>query len=157
MVKQAALLSLVPQLLVLGLICWGYYLTGVAEFVLVGALTYLLLSLGLRNLLAPDHRRGIRQVRQHRFQEAILDFEKSYAHFTRHAWLDKYRFIFLLSSSQLSYREMALCNIAFCYSQIGDGQKAIAYYTRTLTDYPDNGMVQAGLKMLQSVDKLPAE
>lgn len=47
---------------------------------------------------------------------------------------------------------MALCNIAFCYGQIGEGQKAKEYYQQTLTEYPENGMAQAGINMLNLVD-----
>ena len=47
---------------------------------------------------------------------------------------------------------MGLCNIAFCYSQTGNGQKAKEYYQQTLKEYPDNGMAVAGLNMLTSMD-----
>jgi hypothetical protein len=51
----------------------------------------------------------------------------------------------------MCYREMALCNIAFSYSQENNGSKAIEYYTKVISEYPNNGMAQAGLKMLNSV------
>ena len=45
---------------------------------------------------------------------------------------------------------MALCNIAFCYSQIGNGTKAIAFYKKTLEEFPENGLAHSALKMLNS-------
>jgi hypothetical protein len=38
----------------------------------------------------------------------------------RYAWIDKYRFIIMLDSSAIAYSEMALCNIAYSYIQLGD-------------------------------------
>jgi len=52
----------------------------------------------------------------------------------------------------MTYREMGLCNIAFCYSQTGMGEKAKAVYQQALNEYPDNGLAQAGLNMLTSIE-----
>jgi tetratricopeptide (TPR) repeat protein len=84
--------------------------------------------------------------------EALPLFEKSVAYFSKNRWIDKYRFITLLSSSGLTYREMGLCNIAFCYSQTGNGLKAKEVYTQTLQEYPENGLANAGLNMLTSLE-----
>ena len=48
----------------------------------------------------------------------------------------------------MNYREMALCNIAFCYGQIGNGTKAIEFYQKTLVEFPENGIAESALKML---------
>ena len=55
-----------------------------------------------------------------------------------------------MSASAMSYREMALCNIAFCYSQIGKGMKAIEYYQRVLKEFPNSGLAQSALRMIES-------
>ena len=44
--------------------------------------------------------------------------------FKRYNWIDKYRFVVLLSLSRISYTEMALANIAFCHGQLGEGGKS---------------------------------
>jgi len=49
---------------------------------------------------------------------------------------------------------MGLCNIAFCYSQINNGQKAKEYYELTLKEFPDNGLAIAGLRMINSIQTL---
>jgi tetratricopeptide (TPR) repeat protein len=152
-VRQVAWISMVPQLLFMGLLVFGYYLLGTQDFILYGALTYLVISLGLRYLIPSDHRQGMTLVKQKYFQQAIPYFQKSYDFFTKYSWIDKYRFITLLSSSKMSYREMALNNIAFCYGQIGDGDKSIEYYNRTLTEYPDNELAKAGLNLLKATKK----
>ena len=138
-VRPVAWISMVPQLLFMGLLVFGYYLLGTQDFILYGALTYLVVSFGLRYLIAHDHRKGMTLVKQKYFQEAIPHFHKSYDFFTRYSWVDKYRFITLLSSSKMCYREMALNNIAFCYGQTGDGDKSIEYYNKALKIYETLG------------------
>ena len=151
-VRQVAWVSVIPQFLLMGLLIYSYYLLGFRQHLFWGALTYLILSFGLKFLIPKNHRQGMRLTKQHKFTEAIPYFEKSTDFFSRHSWVDKYRFLTLLSSSKVSYREMGLCNIAFCYSQTGNGQKAKEYYQQTLKEYPDNGMAVAGLNMLTSMD-----
>jgi tetratricopeptide (TPR) repeat protein len=152
-VRQVAWISLVPQLLFIGLLVFGYYLLGTQNYILNGALTNLVISFGLQYLVPYHHRKGMKLVKQKHFQESIPYFQKSYDFFTKHSWVDKYRFITLLSSSKMCYREMALNNIAFCYGQTGDGDKAIEYYHRTLTEYPDNELARAGLNLLNATKK----
>lgn len=149
-VKQIAWISLIPQLLFMGLIIYGYHFLELGDPFFYGALTYLILSFGLRNLVAKDHRQGIKLVKQQQFEMAIPHFENSVTFFTKNNWIDKYRFLTLLSSSKMTYKEMGLCNIAFCYSQTNNGQKAIEYYEQTLKEFPENGLAIAGLKMLNS-------
>ncbi len=85
--------------------------------------------------------------------EAGAEFKLSYDFFTRHPWIDDWRFITLLSSSRVSYREMALLNMAFCHAQEGDGVKAKEFYQRTLKEFPDSGMAKASLRMIESAEK----
>lgn len=150
-VRQVALVSLVPQLLLMGLLIYGCYLFGLEDPFTRGTLIYLILSFILRLGVPKAHRQGMKLIKQQKFAEAIPCFESSVAFFARHPWVDKYRFLTLLSSSKMSHREMALCNIAFCYSQLGKGAKAQQYYETILAEYPENGLAQAGLNMLNSM------
>ncbi|RIY08787.1 tetratricopeptide repeat protein [Hymenobacter rubripertinctus] len=128
-----------------------YYAMGIKEYILFGALTYLATSFVLRGTLAIQHRRGMKLVRQGNFNDAIPHFKNSYDFFSQHKWIDNYRYLALLSSSLMSYSEMALCNTAFCYGQIGDRQQAVYYYEQALQEYPDSGLAKAGLAMLKAV------
>jgi tetratricopeptide (TPR) repeat protein len=152
-IRQVAWISMVPQLIFMALLIYGYYLAGNQDFIMYGALTYLVISFILRNSIPTDHRFGMALVKRNEFREAIPYFQKSYAYFSKHAWLDKFRFITLLSSSRMSYREMALNNIAFCYGQLGDEEKAKEYYSRTLTEFPGNELAKAALNMLDAGKK----
>ncbi|CAZ97338.1 Conserved hypothetical protein [Zobellia galactanivorans] len=107
----------------------------------------------MRNLIPRDHRNGIKKNNSEKFKDAIPDFEKSYAFFKKYEWIDKYRFITLLSSSKMSYREMALANIGFCYSQIGNGIKSKEYYERTLKEFPESGLAKSALNMINAMEK----
>lgn len=92
------------------------------DYVLLATTVYLILVLVVRNILAFHHRKGIRCFKKGNYAQAIPQFLKSYDFFTKYIWLDKYRFIFLFSASRISYKEMALINTAFCYSQIENGK-----------------------------------
>ncbi len=129
---------------------YTYHSLGLGEPVILGAFTYILLSWGLRNVFAKDQARGMQLVKQQKFTEAIFFFEKSVTFFSNNTWIDKFRFLTILSMSKMTYKEMGLCNIAFCYSQTGNGVKAKEYYERTLAEFPENGLAKAGLNMITS-------
>jgi hypothetical protein len=102
-------------------------------------------------ILSPDHRRGIALFRAKKFSEAAPRFEASYAAFNCRPWIDRFRWITLGSASSMSYREMALCNAAFCYGQVGDGTRATALYEQALREFPESSLAAASLNMLRSV------
>ncbi|MEQ8790681.1 MAG: hypothetical protein RIC55_30570 [Pirellulaceae bacterium] len=113
---------------------------------------FLAYTLGLRMLVPRDHRRGIRQVRQGRYDLACGSFLDSYAFFSRHVWLDRYRAITLLTPSYMAYREMALCNAAYCCTQIGEGKRARELYHQALAEFPHCGMAASALNMIESIE-----
>src|SRR5678810_278268 len=139
-IRQLSWLSLISQFIVIRLIIFLYHLAIFDQSFIFGALTYSLLALGLRNLVAKNHRQGMRFVKQQKFVDALPYLEKSVDYFAKNNWVDKYRYLTLLSSSKMTYKEMGLCNIAFCYSQTGNGQKAKEYYEQALREFPENGL-----------------
>ena len=138
---------------VLGLLGAFCYWAGFNNPVSPAAGIYFLLSYGFRSKVAGDRWKGMQLVKKEQYAEVIPFFEASYRFYTSKPWLDKYRYITLLSSSRMDYRVMALCNIAFCYSQMGEGGKARAYYQQVLATYPENGLAQTALRMMNSVEK----
>ena len=119
-----------------------------------GLILWALLS---REIFTRNHRRGMRMVRKKRFDEAIPHFEAAYAFMERHPWIDRWRSLVLLSISGMSYREMALCNVAFCYGQQGKVREATAIYEHVHREYPDNGIAISALNMLRGAGNGPAE
>lgn len=135
----------------------GWFATRSASGLCWGAAVYLIYSFGSRKLILRAHCRGIRFAQTQQFEAAIRAHEESYEFFARHSWLDRYRSITMMSPSAMSYREMALLNIAFAYSQIGDGKKSKEYYRRAHEEFPDSGMGSAALKLIESVERSRAE
>ncbi len=148
----------IPQLLALSTaVVVGWFVTPTTSGVVWGAAVYLIYSVGSRKLIPRAHRRGIRLSQTQQFEDAIRAHKESYEFFTRHSWLDRYRSITMMSPSSMSYREMALINIAFAYGQIGNGEKAKEYYQRAQREFPDSGMAIAALKMIESFERPRAE
>jgi len=149
-IRQIAWISVVPQLAMMALLMAGAYLAGVEQFIVVGAAVYLAISFALRRLISRDHRSGFALLRQGMYADAHPYFQRSYEFFTRHRWLDDWRFITLLSSSRISYREMALLNVAYCYGQTGDGPRSRDYYQRVIQEFPGSGIAKSSLRMFEA-------
>jgi len=135
------------------LLAWlGTYISSLnfIQCLLPAMLVAYLLSWTLRSTLGRHQQRGMQLIRKGDFLNAIPHFEQSYTYFSEKIWLDKWRFVVMLSTSQMGYREMALNNVAFCYSQLGQGEQARDYYHQVLAKYPDNGLAQAALRMLDA-------
>ena len=118
--------------------------------VVVGAFVYVVLSQTLRRVLCRHHRKAIGHCKRKEFEQAIPEFERSLAFFRRHEWIDRFRAVTLLSAAGMCYREMALVSLGFCHSQIGDGTNARRYYEMCMVEFPDNGMAEAALRLMDA-------
>ena len=157
-VRQISWLAVLPQIGALGgAMAIGVFLTRTSNGIVLGAVAYLTYSVGSRVLIARAHRRGMQLYRNQQYAAAIQAYEESYDFFARNTWIDCFRAVVMMSPSAISYREMALCNIAFCYSQLGDGQNAESYYRRALDEFPNSGLAGAALRMIESVRHQPSE
>ncbi len=152
-VRQTAWLSLIPQILFIGAlyIIYSFFIESKLFSIYLTLLTYLFLSITLRSSLSRYHRKGMTLVKKEKYEQAIEAFQKSYSFFSKYTWIDQYRFITMLSSSKISYREMALLNIAFCYSQIDNGKNSKDYYLKTIQYFPNSEVAKASLKMIRSI------
>jgi tetratricopeptide (TPR) repeat protein len=150
-VRQISWPAVLPQLVALGAVIGIAYLLGVPDAMLWGAVAYLAYSIGSRQFIARAQRAGVRLVKQERFGEAIPNFQESFEFFERHPWIDRFRSIVLMTPSAISYREMALASIGFCYGQLGDGERSRAYYQKCLERFPGSGLARTALRMLDSV------
>lgn len=147
-IKQVSRLAVIVHILVIGLPACIFYLSGSENPFFYAALIYSVLYFGLKIVLTKNHRKGMNLVKRQNFADAIPQFEKSVEFFSKNSRIDKYRSLTLLSLSKMSYREMGLCNIGFCYSQIENGSKAKDFYQQVLKDSPENGIAKAALNML---------
>lgn len=156
-IKQTNWIAVITQVVFMAVLIIIYYLLDIDEPVLLGALTYLILSYGSRSYFAKDHKKGINLIKLNDYSGAIKSFEKSVAYFRENKWIDKYRFLTLLSASKISYIEMGLNNIAFSYAQMGNGNKAKYYYQEILNEFPDSNLAKTALNMLKSGQNIEEE
>ena len=156
MIRPVAGLGVLCQLAVIALFSYAIYkaVEGIAVPVALfwGLVLNIALKLVARSLLTSQHREGVKLIRISKFAEATPCFLASYKSMVRHPWIDRFRWL-LLGENQLSYREMALCNAAFCYSQLGEGRKAIDLYEQALREFPNSSLATASLNMLRSVQQ----
>jgi tetratricopeptide (TPR) repeat protein len=158
-VRQLHWKGLTPQFIVLAALVLVLYVVfpklGIIRDFLIAALAYFIFCRIMRGIFTRDHRSGMRAYHARKFQDAISHFESSYRFFSTHRQLDRRRSVLFGVSSQNPYRVMALCNTAYCYSQIGDGQRAITLYEQALHEEPDCALAKGALNMLRSVSTTP--
>jgi tetratricopeptide (TPR) repeat protein len=152
--RKTSWLSLVPQLLLMLAVMffiWKVFLPD--DFLLAsayGAAIYLIYSFGSKAFLLKNHRRGVYLIKLHSYQDAINEFRSSYQFLNKYFWLDKYRFITMLDSSAISYREMALCNIAYSYARLNEKDAALQSYRRAMQEFPESEIAKSGIEYLVS-------
>ena len=153
-IRQVTWLSMLPQLFIMGLLVLGFALL-IERFLtalIVAMITYVTISNLLERGIPHNHRKGISLSNKGDYYQAIEEYKKSYDFFSRHSWIDKYRYITLLSSSKKSYTEMSLINIAYCYVQIGDREQTKQYYEKALALFPDNEMAKRALNIISTLE-----
>lgn len=141
-------LGLAVQFAIIFGLYWLFREVSFFDPILLAAITHAILARVLRNLLAKNHRKGIRLVRAGQFESAIPEFEKSVEKFKKHKWLDQYRVITMLSATGTSYLAMGYTNLGFCHSQLGHKEEAKQYFQTVLALDPGNGNATAALNML---------
>ena len=152
-IRQINWIALAFQLCIFVALVFLFQALNVGAPSLSAIAAYLVLVYFLRFFLAKDHRYGMMFLKREDFESAILHFGNSYEYFQEKPWLDRFRAVFLLSSSRISYKEMALVNIAYCYSQLGNGAQAKTYYQQALREFPDSGIAKAGLNAINAGEK----
>lgn len=150
MIKQVSWLAAVPQFAIIVAAMFIASQLSSGNGLLWGAGAFLAYSFGSRKLMTRDHRAGVALAKRQQFEEAIPRFQKSLEFLDRYPWIDRFRSVVLMSPSAISYREMALANMAFCYSQVGRGEEARRHYEQCLQHFPDSGLASAALRMMDS-------
>lgn len=107
------------QLLFLISLYIGFDYSGSDEAAIWAAMTYLVLAYGLRYFVPIDHRKGMRELKQGDYEQALISFEKSVIFFSKHTWVDRFRVFTMFSVSKLSYRELALMYKYSCLEALG--------------------------------------
>jgi len=154
-VRQMQWMGLIPQFVAIAVLAVIAYVVfpalDIPIDIFIAALGYLIFCRVMRARFVRDHRMGMRAYNAQKFQDAISHFEASYRFFSTHPRLDSWRSLLFGVASPNSYRVVALCNMAYCYSQSGYGQQAIKLYEQALLEKPDCAIAKASLNMLNSV------
>ena len=149
-VRPVSWLNAAISLGVLALFVAVGYRLNEANGVAFGAISYVALAILLRSVVARHHRNAIRHCKRGEYEQAIPEFEKSAVFFLEHRWIDRFRAITMLSAAGMSYREMALVSLGFCYAQIGAGDKARQSYGQCLSEFPTNAMARSALRLMDA-------
>ncbi len=129
---------LIPQLAIFVAIAFLLFLLDVPRYFLLSLSLYFLLSGYLKIVIPKWHRKGLFYLRKGELEGAVFAFEKSYNFFNKHLWIDVYRAFTLLSISRLSYREMALINIVYCYQNLNNMTDAKKVHKKLAKEFPNN-------------------
>lgn len=152
-IRKIAWVALVPQLTLMFSLffVFCFFIPSTYLALMASATTFLFLSFSLRGLIALNHRKGVFLSKRGYYEQAIEAFRTSYDFFLKYEWVDQFRYITMLSSSRFYYREMALMNMAFCYTKLGEFDTAKELYQKTRALFPENELVR------ESIDTIPSD
>jgi tetratricopeptide (TPR) repeat protein len=152
-VKQETVwLAIIPHIIVIGILCMVYYQWDRRNYFVFGFITYLIIWYGLRTMAFPKEvHKSIRLIKEEKFGEAIPYIERSIEFYNKHLWIDKYRFLLMVSSSKRGIRESSICNLGFCLLQIGQVKAAKEVYEDILRQYPENTVAIIQLRTINAI------
>jgi len=152
-VKQETVwLALVPRILFIGILSMVYHQWDRKNYLVFGFITYLIIWYGLRTMAFPKEvHKSIGLIKEEKFDEAIPYIERSIEFYNKHSWIDKYRFLLMVSSSKRGIRESSICNLGFCLLQIGDVKAAKEVYEDVLRQYPENTVAKIQLRTINAL------
>jgi len=150
--------AIFPKLLVIEILCLCFYPIDKQRFFIIAFVLYLLLTLLARRLFFPNVLyEGIKLIGEAKFEEAIPIVQQTIDYYLKKPWIDKYRFWLLISSAKRSITESSTCNLAYCYLQAGQAERAKNIYEDVLLRYPENINAKTMLNTINSISAgLPA-
>lgn len=110
--------------------------------------TYFIYGAAARIILLPHHVRAMRLFRKKQLYEAIQAFQRSEHDLATRPWIDRHRWIVLMSASSISYLEMAMYNIASAQLQLGlesQARRSLAHFLEVAPGSPLALRVRAAL------------
>jgi len=106
-----------------------------------------------RFFLAKWHRLGMKRLGESNFEEARNCFNKMYFMMKSSKVLRHLELFLLANTSDMTYAEISLCNIAYTYVAQNDIQNAVIAYNRVLEEFPANVMAKSTLKLIEEARK----
>jgi len=152
--QETTPIALVPRLVIIVILCLALYQYDQRIFFVYAFFIYLIVSYLIKFLLIPGSTfTGVSLMRQDKYEEAISFIEKDIHYFTERAWIDKFRFVLMISTSSRSFREISLCNKAYCLLQMERVKECTALYESVLAQYPGNVVARSQLNTINIVTR----
>ncbi|MEG0753026.1 MAG: hypothetical protein RR461_04280 [Angelakisella sp.] len=153
--KRTSTTAIVVNVGIVILLCSLFliYVEPANRALLYGLVTYFVLSTILKLCLLSHQRTGMKLVQMKHFAPAQKEFEQSYQFFVRYPEFDKYRSVFMLDISAVSYTEMSLNNIAFCQCRLGDYNGARSSYEKLAKLSPQGELAKMGFEYLAELER----
>ncbi|MBL7951061.1 MAG: hypothetical protein JNM62_05020 [Flavobacteriales bacterium] len=119
---------------------------------LFGLVAFLIIATLLKRLLIRDFRKGIDILNDKKYEEALPVLERSAAFFKRYPWLDRYRYLLLLSSSAMSYREIVMVGRALCIGRTRSFAETDQAFKEVLREFPESSLAKITRRMMYAND-----
>ena len=152
-VSWSALLKMLLVYIALGLLLvfvWQYE-PPFAHYIALVVLALFICGF-IATLFPPHFRRAARAQKKGDLDSAIAEMEACLAFFQRHPWIDRHRWIVTLNSSAISYREMALLNIAAFQTLARRKEEAKAAYRRVIELFPNSVVGRQALTAIETFE-----
>ena len=137
--QETDLLAFIPRILFIAILCFCFYPLEKKFFLLIAVFAYLMLVQLSRFFFLPNVLyKSTGLIRKANFEMAIPVIKECIEYFRKRDWVDKYRFPLLISTSKNSITETLICNLAYCYLQIGEVKKSKELYQEVVDEFPEN-------------------
>jgi hypothetical protein len=147
-------LAVIPRIIILTLFIFIFYSAHIRSFYLYGAFAQILFSRSIKLMLMPRSvYTSTELIGQAEFNKTIPFLDNSIEYFNKHAWIDQYRILLMISSSKGSIKESLICNKAVCLLRNGNVKESKALYNRVLEEFPHSNLASSMLNIINSVER----
>ena len=133
------------------LIDWLQPATGFSRALVFAFALYFVYGAAARSFILWRHQRAMKLFRRRNYRDAIPAFEQSERYLAANPWIDRQRWIVLLSASAISYREMALFNIGAAHVHLDHPGPARRAFNHFLDVAPRSPLAPTVRKILSTL------
>ncbi|MBS1660732.1 MAG: tetratricopeptide repeat protein [Bacteroidetes bacterium] len=146
--------ALLHRVVFFALLCYAMYPYAGKLSIVYAFFLQLVVVYGLKFIFIPGSSfTAWSRMRQEKYEEAVGYFQKDVEYYTKREWIDKYRAALMISWSTISYREIALCGMAYCLIQNGQVKEGKEVYEFVLKEYPESEAARRSLNAINLIQK----
>lgn len=109
---------------------------------------YLVITFIFYRVIPKKHVKGVKKTYNKEYKIAFQYFEESYQFFSKYKFFDKYGFVFLINTSDFTYRESALLNQAYIKYAEGNEDESKELYKKVLIINSKNRIAKKAIKII---------